>query len=147
MHRRRFVRREVVQHHVDLQCGLDALIDVAQEGHEILRAMLRLAAGEDLTRRDVQRGEEIQGAVAHVVVRPPFGLAEVHRQDRLRALQRLDLGFLVDRRRPPHCAAGSCTARRRPGLCPRAAGSGESLNDCVTCGCSPNVRQMRPIIV
>jgi len=29
-------------------------------------------------------------------VGPAFGLAEVHRQDRLRALERLDLGFFVD---------------------------------------------------
>ena len=28
---------------------------------------------------------------------PPFGLADVHGQDRLRALERLDLRFLVDR--------------------------------------------------
>ena len=33
----------------------------------------------------------------HVVVGPTFGLAEIHRQDRLRALERLDLGLLVDR--------------------------------------------------
>ena len=35
--------------------------------------------------------------MAHVIVGPSFGLAEIHRQDGLRALQRLDLRLLVDR--------------------------------------------------
>ena len=77
--------------------GSTLVVDLAQERHEILGAMLRLAAREDFPRRDVQRGEEIERAVADVIVGPPFGLADVHRQDRLRALERLDLGFLVDR--------------------------------------------------
>ena len=59
--------------------------------------MLRRAPREDLARRDVQRGEEIERAMPEVVVGPPFGLPDIHRQDRLRALERLDLGFLVKR--------------------------------------------------
>ena len=122
MHRRGFVRGEVVQHDVDVQRGLDARVDLAQEGDEILGAMPSLAPREDFARRDVQRGEEIERAMAEVVVGPPFGLAEVHRQDRLRALQRLDLRLLVDGEHHRIVAAGSCTARRRPAPCRRVAG-------------------------
>ena len=56
-----------------------------------------LAAGDHLASRDVERGEQIQGAMPHVIVGATLGLAEVHRQDRLRPLQRLDLRLLVDR--------------------------------------------------
>ena len=97
MHRRRLVGREVVQHDVDLPLGLDARVDVAEERDEVLGAMLRLAPRDHLAGRDVQRGEEIDRAMPQVVVGPSFGLPDVHRQDRLRALERLDLGFLVDR--------------------------------------------------
>ncbi len=143
---RRLVSREVVQHDVDLQRRLDARVDVAEERDEILRAMLRLAAREDLARRDVQRGEEIERAVAQVVVGLPLGLPDVHRQDRLRALERLDLGFLVEREH--HRIVGGfmyspTTSRTLSTSC----GSGDILNDSVTCGLRPNVRQMRPTIV
>ena len=55
------------------------------------------AAGDHLAGRDVERGEQIERAMPHVVVGATFGLAEVHRQDRLRALERLDLRLLVHR--------------------------------------------------
>jgi hypothetical protein len=59
--------------------------------------MARLASREHLARGDVQGGEQVKRAVANVIVRPSFGLPDVHRQDRLRTLERLDLGFLVER--------------------------------------------------
>ena len=42
MHRRRAVRGEIVEHDVDVERGLDARFDLAQERDEVLRAMLRL---------------------------------------------------------------------------------------------------------
>ena len=45
---------------------------------------------------DVEGGEQVGRAVALVVVRAPLGLARTHRQHRLRAVERLDLGLLVD---------------------------------------------------
>jgi hypothetical protein len=56
-----------------------------------LRPMLLLAAGEHFPRRHVQGGEEIEGPVAELVVGPAFRLPNVHRQDRLRTLQCLNL--------------------------------------------------------
>jgi len=45
---------------------------------------------------DIEGGEERGRPVPHVVVRPPFGDARHHRQDRLFAVQGLDLAFLVE---------------------------------------------------
>jgi hypothetical protein len=89
--------REIVEDDVDVERGLDGRFDLAQKGDEVLRPMLDLASGDHLAGRHVERGEQIQGAMAHVVVSPSLGLTEVHRQDRLRALQRLDLRLLVQR--------------------------------------------------
>ncbi len=58
--------------------------------------MLLLAPGDDLTRRHVERGKQIKRAVANVIVGLALGLAEVHRQDRLCTLERLNLRFLVE---------------------------------------------------
>ena len=93
----RAVSGEIVEDDVDVERGLDGRFDLAQKGDEILRPMLGLASGDHLAGRDVERGEQIQSPMAHVVVSPSLGLAEVHRQDRLRALQRLDLRLLVHR--------------------------------------------------
>ena len=46
--------------------------------------------------RDIQRREQARRAVALVVVRRALGHARQHRQDRRGAVQRLDLGLLVD---------------------------------------------------
>src|SRR6266542_6886513 len=49
-----------------------------------------------IARLDVQRGEERGRAMARVVVGPALHLPGPHRQQRLRAIQGLNLGFLVD---------------------------------------------------
>jgi len=96
MHRRRPMGREVVQHDVDLQRGCDAALDLTEERHEILGAMLLFTPRQDFAGRDVERGEQIERAIPDVVVGPPFGLANVHGQDRLGPLERLDLRLLVE---------------------------------------------------
>src|SRR3982074_3989887 len=50
---------------------------------------------DDLAAGDVQCGEQRGGAVTCVVEGAPLGLARPHGQDRLRAIERLDLTFLV----------------------------------------------------
>ena len=59
-------------------------------------AVLRVAGSGDLAGRDLQRGVEAGGAVALVVVGHPLRLAGLDRQRRLGAVQRLDLGLLID---------------------------------------------------
>ena len=66
MHHGRAMRREVVQHHVNVERGFNPPVDLAQKRDEVLRAMPRFAAGEDFARRDVQGGKEVERAVAKV---------------------------------------------------------------------------------
>jgi len=91
VHRRGFMRREVVEHDVHVEIWVDVDVDVTQEANEVLSPMLRSAAREDFARRDIQGGEQVECAVAQVGVGAPFWRAEIHRQDRLRGFQRLDL--------------------------------------------------------
>ena len=97
LHRWRAVGRQIIEDDVEVERRLDRRFDLAQKGDEILRPMLGLAAGDHLASRDIERGEQIQGPVPDVVVGSSLGLTEVHRQDRLRPLQRLDLRLLIDR--------------------------------------------------
>src|SRR5260370_12589919 len=81
---------------MDLATYRDDLVDLVQESEEVGAAVLALAASDHLSRCDIERGKEVERSMAEVVVSPPLGLTEVHRQDRLRSLKRFDLGILVD---------------------------------------------------
>ena len=90
----------------------------------------------------IEGGKQGRGAVACVVVRPALHLAGLHRQQRLRAVERLDLRLLIDAEH----------RRMRRGIQIEAddiadfstsSGSFDSLNVSLRCGCNPNVRQMR----
>src|SRR3954447_16174385 len=54
-----------------------------------------VAFADNPSSRDVEGGEQRCGAVPLVVMAPSCRLAGTHRQHRLTAVQRLDLGFLV----------------------------------------------------
>ena len=68
MHRRRPVGREVVQHDVHLQRRRDARLDLTEERHEILGAMLLFAPRQDFAGRDVERSKQIERAIPDVGV-------------------------------------------------------------------------------
>jgi hypothetical protein len=68
-------------------------VDLVQEDDEVGAGVGFADVGDDLARGDFQRGEEIAGAVALVVVGGPLGRGRQERQRRRRPVQRLDLGF------------------------------------------------------
>src|SRR4030095_14963966 len=68
LHRWRAMRREIVEDDVDVETALDTRFDLAQKRHEILRPMLGCAPGEHFAGRHIECGEQIQGAMTHVVV-------------------------------------------------------------------------------
>jgi hypothetical protein len=72
-------------------------IDVVEELQELLVPVPPVALADDLPGGDVQGGEQGRGSVADVVVGAPLGLGRGHRQDRLGAVESLDLTLLVDR--------------------------------------------------
>ena len=78
--------------------------------------MLRRTAREHLAGRHVQGREQIEGAVADVVVGPPLRLAEIHRQKRLRMLERLNLRLFVHREHDGVCRRGHVQADASRGL-------------------------------
>lgn len=97
LHRGHAMGRQIAEDDVDVERRLDGRFHLAQKGDQVLRPMLGLPSGGRLAGRDIERGEQIQGPLPDVVVGTSLGLADVHRQDGLRALQHLDLRLLVDR--------------------------------------------------
>jgi len=80
---------------VDVRRLRDGLVDRGQKLLELGGAMLAVQLADDGPVADVERREQAGDAVALVVMGAPLGHASQHRQQRLRAVQRLDLGLLV----------------------------------------------------
>ena len=59
--------------------------------------MLLLASSDDFAGRHVQGRKQIEGAVAKVVMRASLGLTDVHGQNGLSSLKRLNLRLFVER--------------------------------------------------
>lgn len=79
--------------HVQLRRNL--FVDLAQEVQKFLVPVLRSNTRDHLPVGDIERSEQCRGAVTNVVMRDAFDVAQVHGQNRLPALQRLDLTLLV----------------------------------------------------
>src|SRR6201993_2605938 len=74
-----------------------AAVDGSQEPQPFLVAMALHALPDHPTGGDIERGEQRRRAVALVVVGHRSGPPLLHRQSRLRAIERLDLALLIDR--------------------------------------------------
>ncbi len=85
----------VVHNQVDMNVLGDELLDLAQEAQELLVPVAGPALGQNLTGGDVQSGEQGGGAVADVVVGDAFHVAQAHGQQRLGAVESLDLRLLI----------------------------------------------------
>ena len=96
LHDRRLVRRQVIQHHMDLEGLVNLRVDFAEELDEVDASVLLLAASDDVPSGDVQGGKEIERPVAEIVAGPALRLADVHRQDGLGPLECLNLRCLVE---------------------------------------------------
>ena len=62
------MRREVVEHHVDLQFLWNVQVNEIEEGEHILRCVTGLDVIEHVTGRHVRRGEQVSGGVTLLVV-------------------------------------------------------------------------------
>ena len=90
------VRAVVVDDQVHVELGRDLLVDPPQETQKLLVPVPGFALGDHRTSGYVQGGKQRCGAVAVVVVGAPLDVAQAHRQQRLGAVQGLDLRFLVN---------------------------------------------------
>jgi len=93
---RGLVGRQVVEHEGEVELRRRGPLDRAEEGEELSRSVALVALPEDLPLEDVQAGEEVRRPVPPVVVGLPLGDARAEREDRLRAIEGLNLGLLVD---------------------------------------------------
>jgi len=93
--RRMFVGTVVVDDGMDVEVGGRMGIELVQESPKFLMTMPRETRAQDGAFEDIERRKQRRGAVSLVVMRHRAGAAAFHRQPRLRALQRLNLAFLV----------------------------------------------------
>src|SRR5207253_10243308 len=93
---RRLVGAVVVHDDVHVEIGWDLRLDQIEELTELDGAMALMKLRDDLTRLRVERGEQRGRAVPIVVMRAALHLAGPHRQERLGAIQRLDLWLFID---------------------------------------------------
>ena len=87
----------VIEHDVQSPARV-GLGDQLEEVQELRFAVTVMATVGDLTGRDLQGGEQGGRAVAFVVMGRLLGQSGPDRQDRLGAVQRLDLGLLSTHR-------------------------------------------------
>jgi len=90
------VGRGVVEHDVHVEVGGHGGVDQVEEAAELLGTLPGRHFRDHLAGSDVERGVEVGGAVAEVVVRLPRRHPRQQRQHRRRTVERLDLRLLVD---------------------------------------------------
>ena len=81
---------------MDVEVVGDLGFESALELEELPAAVARETLSDDLSGGDVEGGKERGSAVAHVVMGAPLDLPGPHGQQRLSAVERLDLALLVD---------------------------------------------------
>jgi hypothetical protein len=86
----------VVDDQVNRELSRYGGVDRFEERQEFLMAMTCLALRQDLPVGNVEGGKERGGAVPLIVVGDAIDVAKPHRQNRLGALERLNLAFFID---------------------------------------------------
>ena len=92
----RFVGGIVIHDDMDIESFRDLSIDLFEEVQELGRPVTLIAFADDNPRGDIECGEPLGPTMPHVAVRATFGYARHHRQDRLLAIECLDLALLID---------------------------------------------------
>ncbi len=102
---RGLVARRIVRDDVDVEIGGHILLHRIEEAAELVGAVARHALADDGAGLHIQRSKQRGRAVALIVVSAPLGLPRPQGQQRLGAIQRLDLRLFID-------AKHQCTIRR-----------------------------------
>jgi hypothetical protein len=90
-----FVRREVIDNHMDLTPARLGRDQLGQEVDERGTGMPRHGLADDLAGAGVERGIQREGAMPVVLEAVTFGTAGRERQDRVQAVQRLDRRLFI----------------------------------------------------
>ena len=139
MGRPRTVRSVVVHDQVDVHlpghCRVDRIEDLPKSDG----TMPSMKLGHDRGGCDVERRKQRRRAMPFVIVGPSLGLPRAHRQQRLRAIERLNLRFLIQAEH--HRVFGRVHVQ--PDDVAHffdQSGSFDNLNVSLRCGWSPNAR-------
>jgi len=89
-----FVGGIVVHDDVDIERFGDLSVDLFEEVQELGRPVTLVAFADDEPRGDIECGKQRGRTMPHVAVRATFGYAWHHRQDRLLAIEGLDLAHM-----------------------------------------------------
>ena len=86
----------VVDDQMECEAARDLLVNRLQKLAELHRPMAAMKLPDHGARLEVERGEQVGSAVTQIVGSTPLSLAGAHRQQRLTAIECLDLALLVD---------------------------------------------------
>jgi hypothetical protein len=85
----------IIEDQMQLQFVRHCGVDSCKEAAKLARAVALMELANHGAGAGVERGEQVGGAMAQVIRRAPLGLAGAHRQQRLTAVERLNLRFLI----------------------------------------------------
>jgi len=85
----------VIEDEVNRQLARGAALDAVQKAQKLLMAVARHAVSQNLAVQHVQRREQGRGSMALVIMGLPFGDSWAQRQNRLGAIQSLNLALFV----------------------------------------------------
>src|SRR6185437_6788360 len=123
-----FVGGIVIHDDMDIEPFWDSSVDLFEEVQELGRPVTLVTFADDES--DIECGEQRSRTVPHVAVRATFGYTRHHRQDRLLAIECLDLALLID-------AEDDGAVGRRYGVPVDKQSVVDSLNVWLRCGCKP----------
>ena len=93
--RRGLVGAVIIEDQVQFQVARHGGVDGFQEAAKLDRAVTAMELADHGAGFGVERGEQVDGAVAQVVRRAARGLSGAHWQQRQTAIKRLNLRFLI----------------------------------------------------
>src|SRR3981081_395051 len=85
----------IIEDQVQLQFARHCGVDGCKEAAKLDRAVALMELTDHGAGPGVERGEQVDGAMAQVVRRSTLGLSGAHRQQRLTSIERLNLRFLI----------------------------------------------------
>src|SRR3954463_14949035 len=88
--------RSIVHDDMDVEIGQNVPLNLIEELAEFPRSVARHAFSNDRSSLHVESGEQGGDAMTLIVMGSPLGLARAHRQQRLRAVKRLNLALFID---------------------------------------------------
>jgi len=102
----------VVEDQMDVEPRRHFRIDLVEKLAKLKRAMAPVELPNHLASLSVQGGEQRSGTVAFVIMSPAFRLSGAHGQNGLRAIQSLNLRFLINTQYQGYYPEDPCKAQQ-----------------------------------